>query len=405
MKILYFAPHPVWPLTTGARLRDYHCARQLALRSEVTFVQMCNPGEEPPEPPQEAGFVRLCTVYKDRSYTPGKILRGLLGPAPIPVVNYTSAGASAELRRILESHGPFDSIQVEGQGLSGYIPEIRRLSEGAVISDWHNLDSELMRRYAGAEANPLRKLAALRTATLMLGVEEGLIRSCDGVAVVSEREQQILRHRYAGTCVHVIPNGVETQYYRSEAEVVESVRRSLLFVGSMDYYANIDAVHWFAAEIWPAIAEQNPGLRFTVVGKDPPASIRALHGGSVEITGTVPDVRPYYRKAVALAVPLRVGSGTRLKVLEAMAARVPVISTRCGAEGIDVQHERELLYAETRDEFCMAVAKLRNESDIRERLTRAADSLVEKHYEWSVIGEKLFEVHRQAAETARKKRV
>lgn len=404
MKILYFAPHPVWPLTTGARLRDYHCARQLALRSEVTFVQTCNPGEAPPEAPAEAGFVRLCTVYKDRSYTPGKILRGLLGPAPIPVVNYTSTGAFTELRRILESHGPFDSIQVEGVFLSAYVPEIRRLSDAAIVSDWHNIESELMRRYAGAESNPVRKLAALRTAPLLQRVEERLITSCDAVAVVSEREQQILHQRYPGRRVHVIPNGVETAFYRHDSDEVDAERRSLLFVGSMDYHANIDAVQWFAAEIWPGIAEQNPGMRFTVVGKDPPASIRALHGNSVEVTGTVPDVRPYYRQAVALAVPLRVGSGTRLKVLEAMAARVPVISTHCGAEGIDAQHDRELLYAETREEFCMAVAKLCTESGSRARLTAAAEELVGRHYEWSAIGEKLFEVHRHAAETARKKR-
>ncbi|MBL8220929.1 MAG: glycosyltransferase, partial [Bryobacterales bacterium] len=400
MKILYFAPHPVWPLTTGARLRDYHCARQLALRGEVTFVQMCNPGEAPPEAPAEAGFVRLCTVYKDRSYTPGKILRGLLGPAPIPVVNYTSVSAFAELRRILESHGPFDSIQVEGVFLSAYVPEIRRLSDAAIVSDWHNIESELMRRYAGTEGNPIRKLAALRTAPLLQRVEEGLIKSCDAVAVVSEREQRILLGRYPGVRIVVIPNGVDTAFYRRGAGEEEGERRSLLFVGSMDYHANIDAVQWFAAEIWPGIAEQNPGLRFTVVGKDPPASIRALHGGSVEVTGTVPDVRPYYRQAVALAVPLRVGSGTRLKVLEAMAARVPVISTRCGAEGIDAQHDRELLYAETREEFCLAVAKLCTESGSRARLTAAAEDLVGRNYEWSAIGEKLFEVHRHAAETA-----
>ncbi|MBL8175193.1 MAG: glycosyltransferase [Bryobacterales bacterium] len=403
MRILYFAPHPVCPLTTGARLRDYHCARQLARRAEVTFVEMCSAGESESVVPSDAGFVRVCTLTRDRSYTVGKILGGLLGPVPVTVLNYSSRRMEGELGRLMATHGPFDSVQLEGVHLSQFIAAMRACSGGAaLVADWHNIESELMWRYSSAERNPAKRIVAKRTARLLEGCERDLIAGCDGHTTASERERDILRQRFPDASLHVIPNGVETAYYEGDGVEQRSRQRSLLFVGSMDYHANIDAVRWFAAETWPLIVKEIRDCVFTVVGRSPGPAIRALANGGIRVTGTVDDVRPYYKDAFAVVVPLRIGSGTRLKILEAMAAGVPVIASRLGAEGIDAIHERHILIADTPEETAAAVRRLRAHPEAGARLAEEAHRLVRNNYDWSVVGARLYDVHCGLMERMRK---
>jgi glycosyltransferase involved in cell wall biosynthesis len=161
----------------------------------------------------------------------------------------------------------------------------------------------------------------------------------------------------------------------------------------MDYSANIDGVTWFAKSVWPEIARQHPALHFQIVGRNPDAKIRSLASERVHVSGTVEDVRPFYASALAVVVPLRAGSGTRLKILEAMAAEVPVLSTRLGAEGIEAEHNVHLLLADSGREMVQGLRQLVASSDTRDRLSAAARSLVVKRYDWSSIGQKLCRIH------------
>src|SRR5262249_31710007 len=146
------------------------------------------------------------------------------------------------------------------------------------------------------------------------------------------------------------------QDHNSSADVG---RKRILFVGSMDYHANVDAVTEFARESWPAIHAKRPDLIFTIVGRSPAREVRALAGAAgIEVTGTVRDVRPYYRDALASIVPLKIGGGSRLKIIEAMAAGTPVISTRLGAEGLAMSDGKTIIFAETSEDFCRAILNL-----------------------------------------------
>lgn len=392
MKILYLAPHALWPLTTGARLRDFHCSRQLALQSELTYAQICAPDD--PDAglrPAEAPHAAVETLEKERSYTPGKIVRGLIGPLPLTVTNYTSAAAAARLKEILRKTR-FDTVQIEGVHLSGYLPVLREAG-ARVICDWHNIESELMSRYAERESNLAKKLVAKRTAQLLRRTEIELLRTCPAHTVASERERDELLQVVPGARVEVIPNGIDVAHFETRED--SGSKQALLFVGSMDYHANIDAVQWFAAEGWPALSARHSDMEFLVVGRSPNAAVRALAGGRLQVTGTVDDVRPYYGKAFAVAVPLRVGSGTRLKILEAMAAGVPVVSTRLGAEGIDAEHGRDILLADTPAEMVDALSLLYRDAELRSRLSKGGRKLVAEHYDWPAIGAKLVALHRE----------
>ena len=164
-------------------------------------------------------------------------------------------------------------------------------------------------------------------------------------------------------------------------------------MGRMDYHANIDAAVYFVKTTWPLIHARRPELRLVIVGAQPPEQVRALASDSVVVTGTVEDVRPYYHSALISVVPLRVGGGTRLKVLEAMAAGTPVVSTTLGAEGLAVTHGKDILIADTPEAMAEAVVTMQPDSSQRQELVGNARRLVQTLYDWNVVGEILLRLH------------
>jgi len=410
VNVLYFASHQAWPITTGAELRDGNLARQLASRCSVTVAELLPIGEKQREPPERFGFEGVFSLEKSRTYTLSKILRGLAGPTPMTILNCWSVRSASQLAGLLQSH-KFDIAQVEGVHLMEYLPIIRNApGSPSILVDWHNIESEIMLRFAKTTGNWAKKIAAIRTAKLIERAEDQLLDTCATHTVTSERERRKLLARRPKVNAHVIPNGVDTSSYAPE-KIAESrhqnnrrnSRNSILFVGYMNYHANIDAVRWFCREAWPAIRRSHPDLQFTIVGRDPAPEVRALESDHVHVTGTVEDVRPFYASAVAAVVPLRSGSGTRLKILEAMAAGVPVVSTRLGAEGIDAEDNVHLLLADSRLEFASAIARIVLSAETRNRLAGAGRDLVTDRYDWSVIGEELYRIHCDLAQARRSK--
>jgi glycosyltransferase involved in cell wall biosynthesis len=406
MKSLYFAAHQFWPANSGARLRNYQLARQLAIRSSVTFLEMRHAGQETRFRWDNSGVASVLTVEKGRTYTPSKIFRGLAGPTPVTVLNCWSRRSASRLSDVLKFHH-FDSVQIGGTQLIAYLDVVQESPRcPAIIIDWHNIESELMWRYAETTGNWVKKIAAKRTAILIERAEDRLLETYGTHTVTSERERQKLLARRPDTNIRVIPNGVDTSFFTATriAEACrqtgkENWKRTILFVGSMDYRANIDAVTWFSHTAWPEIARAHPSLHFTIVGRDPASDVRALASDRIHVTGTVDDVRPFYASAIAAIAPIRLGSGTRLKILEAMAASVPVVSTRLGAEGIEVEDDVHLLLADTGPEIAAAVHRVVSSVETRSRLSHAARELVRKTYDWSAIGKKLCAIHEELVES------
>ena len=400
MRLLYFAPHQIWPVNTGGRLRDYELARLLAVRSSVTFVEMRQAGEGSRIPPDDSGFARIVTLNKSRTYTSSKILRGLAGPTPVTLLNCWSFQSASQLADVLRSD-QFDTVQIEGVHLMNYLPIIQNApGSPAIVVDWHNIESEMMWRYARATANWAKKIAARRTARLIERVEDRLLNINVIHTVTSERERQKLLARHPGTNIQVIPNGVDTSFFTAQ-KIADAGRRTgqndsnptILFVGSMDHHANIDAVAWFSRAVWPEIARTHPDLHFTIVGRKPAPEVRDLASDRIHVTGTVEDVRPFYASAVAAVVPIRSGSGTRLKILEAMAAGLPVVSTRLGAEGIEAEDDVHLLLADSGPEITASIRRVAYSAETRVRLSQAARALVCRVYDWSIIGKQLHGIH------------
>jgi sugar transferase (PEP-CTERM/EpsH1 system associated) len=386
MRVLQFAPRICWPLDTGAKLRNYHLARVLSERSEVSLLTFAESEQVPPE--LENLYHEIVSVQRDGSYSVGKLLRGALGKTPLPLLNYTTEEMRQALARLLVDNR-FDIVQVESIHLMKYVPTIRTSEiSPVVVCDWHNIESELMKQYSDHERNLGRKAYARRTARLISYAEHRALSEFDAHVVVSEQDADYLRRMKSDATVTVIENGVDTAHFATE----KTKGNRIVFVASMDYHANIEGAIDFSRHAWPSVRRQKSDLVFTIVGRDPAPSVRELNSiAGVEVTGSVADVRPYYREAIVAVVPLNVGGGSRLKILEAMAAGVPVVSTVRGADGLKVRDRKNILLANTIEEMAGLINIVVDDSDLRNQLIAGGRSLVAERYDWSTVGGTLFD--------------
>lgn len=401
MRVLYFSPRICWPTISGAHLRDYYFARTLARNADLTYVGLVNEessaqAEQLRRRLEPQRGTKVYALRRDAGYRPINILRGLIGPTPLNVLNYTSQNVITALEPILREQS-FDVIQIESMHLIAYAQYIRRIAPRTrLILDWHNIESEILARYADNDSNPLRAIYARRTSKLSRGVEDDLLRLCHAHTVCSQREKEVLQARVPNARIEVVGNGVDCEFFADNAQSSEKL--DVLYMGRMDYHANIDAALHFAKNTWPLIHARRPELRLTIVGAQPPEAIRALASDNVVVTGTVDDVRPYYHSALVSVVPLRVGGGTRLKVLEAMAAGTPVVSSTLGAEGLAVTHGKDILIADTPEAMVDAVVTMQADSPQRRQMIANARQLVQTRYDWNVVGEVLLRLHAEQVE-------
>lgn len=399
MRVLHFAPRVCWPLDTGAKLRNYHLARVLSEQAKVTLLAFTD-AEQSLEQLEEF-YEQVIAVPRDPGYTLSKIIRGTLGYTPLPVLNYTTDAMKHALEKVLRERN-FDIVQVEGIHLMSYLPIIAAPHpRPLMICDWHNIESELMGRYRGREPNILKRAYAGKTARLMGEFERRAMREFDAHVAVGQRDAQHLRSLNPDARVFVIENGVDTDHYEEAARDGQLRKPNrIVFVGSMDYHANIDGAVSFARDVWPGLRDRHPELIFTIVGRDPAPEVRELRSTpGIKVTGTVDDVRPFYREALAAVVPLKVGGGSRLKILEAMAAGVPVVSTTLGAEGLDVHDGEDILIADTNEQLAEKIGSVIESEELRQRISAAGHMLVADRYDWSRLGANLFEKYQQLLTT------
>jgi glycosyltransferase involved in cell wall biosynthesis len=233
------------------------------------------------------------------------------------------------------------------------------------------------------ERNPIKKILLGREWKKMLAFEREVCGRFHHVSAVSEDDREKFAELYDCKSVGVIPNGIDVNYY--DFSLPKPSGKTLVFSASFDAFVNQDAVRYFMASIFPGIAERIPDIRVIFLGKDPPPSLRKYESERVSFTGLVEDVRPHLSRSSVCVVPIRVAGGSRIKILEAMAAGLPVVSTSEGAEGLDVSHGEHILIAQNAAEFTKLVLRCMSNRELVEQLCARARRLVEKCYDWESI--------------------
>jgi polysaccharide biosynthesis protein PslH len=248
----------------------------------------------------------------------------------------------------------------------------------------HNVESMIWKRYVEHAAG-LKKLYFALQAKRMLAYEGWVCRSVRKVVAVSEGDAETMRRIYGVARAYATPTGVDLDYFARP----DTNRKlaDLVFLGSMDWMPNIDGAVWFVREVLPLIHRQRPDCTLAIAGRRPSAEVTRLAESDkrIEVTGTIPDVRPWLFGSLVSIVPLRVGGGTRLKIYEAMAAKAPVVSTAIGAEGLDVADGENIYIADSPQRFAERCLALLDSAAERERLSAAAWNLVASKYSWDVV--------------------
>ena len=366
--------------------------RALATRSDLSYVYFADPGAASLTWAELPFCREIVGVPKPASYGIAQLLQGIAGRWPLPVLNYRSEQMAGAVRRMTEGT-LYDLVHLDSIHMTRYAQGL----SAPVIYNWHNIESEAMRRYGAVVKSTARRWYAGVTAAKWEQLETELLQTAFGHVVCSEREREHLRQIDERARIAVVPNGVDTQYFAGAGD--GKAGRDLVFVGSMDYPPNAEAAALFTGRIWPHVRKRFPEARLLIVGANPGPSVRALaEAPGVQVTGTVPDTRPYYREALAAIVPLRSGGGTRLKILEAMAAGVPVISTPLGAEGLDVTPGKDILIAgpDDAEQWVDHLVRLAEPpGSMRQALTAAALDLARSRYDWGGLGQNLWTTYQE----------
>jgi glycosyltransferase involved in cell wall biosynthesis len=256
----------------------------------------------------------------------------------------------------------------------------------------HNVEARIWERHAAVGRTPLHRAYFGLQYRRMRRTEQALCAAFDGVIAVSESDADELRSKYELANVESIPTGVNTEFFQPTS-AIRRVPKHLLFLGAMDWMPNADGVRWFVKEVLPLVRRHEPEAHLTIVGRDPIASVLALHDpeGGVVVTGTVPDVRPHLEKSSVFVVPLRIGGGTRLKLFEALATGIATVSTSIGAEGLPLADGDHLRIADTPSAMADAIVELLRDPAAAASMGERAALYVRGTFGWDGVAQQFLD--------------
>lgn len=380
MKILQLFPYLPTPPTSGGALRIYHILKHLTANHDVTVAGFAEEGDmelfkkDFPELQGKMHFVKrkrtryrrlmqLYSLFTSHSYW----------------YNWGQSPALKAKVKKLVARKNFDIIMSEFASMGHF-----DLNTDAVrVLDAHNIEYDNFRRMSTLDWSFIRKKFYEREYKKVHQEEIEAFDRHDAIFTTSERDGAMVQKDVTGTDQYVVPNGVDTEFFSSSGADPEPF--SMVFTGAMSYVPNYDGMIWFLENIFPTIKKSVPQAKIYIVGGNPPQALKKYQSDSIIVTGFVDDVRPYVDQASVFVVPLNMGSGTRLKVVEALSMEKPVVSTSIGCEGIEVENGEHLVVRDEPAAFAEAAIQLFDDSQLRNKLVYNGYDLVKNKYDWQVI--------------------
>lgn len=384
MKILFLTQRLPYPPFKGDKLRAFNIIKFLSEKHDICLVSTT---DTLVDFEYKNDLYKWCKEVK-LVYTGGKkrlisLPFALLSSTPLTLWYFYSP----EIRKkVVEWKPNVDLIYIFCSSMTQYVLDLDKPK----ILDFVDVDSDKWRQYAVYTKNPIKKLIYWREARLLGRYEKYAWSRVNKCIVVSLTEQKIFREKFELE-VDVVPNGVDSEYFIPNRNTTE--KDWIVFVGQMDYFANVDGVLYFVEEIWPKILAKFPNIKFYIVGRNPDKQIRALHETqNVVVTGEVEDVREYLRAAKVCVVPIRIARGIQNKVLEAMACGVPVVTTTNAVQGISLQDGEGVFIVRNPKEFVEKVCGLLEDNVLRENVSKKARKIIEEKFSWKKNLQRLEEI-------------
>ena len=408
MRILFLAFEVPYPLDRGGRIKTFHYLRALTRNHEVSLVALARSPDCVERLDQLRSRLTLADVTSipiDLSrFRKARLALSALWEAEPAIM---SLYANAEGKRLVEcmvNEGEFDLVYADHLHMAQYVPGGRGLRPGfphpgplpggegggdrtraVTLLDQHNVESMILQRFADRQSwGPVRWFAR-REQRKMLRYEAEMCRRFDAIWVTTEVDRELISpwltpEQY----VEVLPIGVDTGYFGPDGR--ERDPHTIVSVGTLSWPPNADSVLWFYDEVFSSVKRRVPDTRLVIVGANPPPAIRRLaEDDCVEVTGWVDDIRPAMARSTVMVVPLRGGSGMRVKILNALAMGLPVVSTSVGCEGIAVTPGRDVLVADDADAFTGQIVALFEDRQLQRRLSENGVRLIQERYGWNAI--------------------
>ena len=387
-KLLFVSQQAPWPLDSGGNLRTYHLLCALGERFDVTLVATDPGGDAAAHLQEVADEVVLVPAMNKAGALQrfATLAKSLFTSEPVLLAHNKSAELDAVCRERLES-GAYHALHLNHLDTTFYA----RHSKGVpVVIDTHNVLTEYAARRSEHETSAFGRWLWRREARLLKVREPLELSLCQRVITCSERERETFLSMEPALEVRVVSNGADINAVTPVADPCSNAPE-LLFVGDLAYGPNKDAALYFAAEVFPRVRKLVPDAVFRVVGKEPPPDLAAMEG--CEVTGFVEAVYPELARARVFVCPIRYGSGTRLKLFEAFAAGLPVVSTSLGAEGIDYVDGEHLMIADTPGDQAGAILDLLGDDTLERQIGRSGRGLAIERYDWVELGRELVDIY------------
>ena len=390
LKILIVSPRFPYPPRSGAATRVYQLARQLSARHDVTVLSYASEHERD-------GVVALAAQMRVRAVErPVLSARGKRAAQALTIVSrrpyYCRGIHSRDMQRAIDdlcSAQQFDLIQLE----SSVLCALRFPGHPRLVIDEHNIESEIFRRTCDGERALPRRVFNHVEYLRFRRFERMWWKRVDACVVTSERERPMVAACAPDTPVVAVPNSVDLDYFEPASTPPES--QTVVFNGILTYRPNVDAVRYLIDDIWPLVRARHPDARLTLIGRSDGVDTRPLMAPGVEVLGEVPDIRPHVHRAAVVAVPVRIGGGTRLKVVEGLAMGKPIVSTTLGCEGLAVRDREHLLIADDPRAFAERIFEVFENPQRSAQLGSAGRRLVEDRYSWDLAAERLEALYRK----------
>jgi len=387
MKILWVKSDFLYPADTGGKIRSYNILKQLSVQHEVSYLCLTDEtaGESAIKHLRNLGLsVEWLPFKADQKFSPVfylKLFMNLFSPRPYVINKYRDKRISERIRQYI-AENKVDVIVCDFLEMAVNLTDIEEVPK---VLFQHNVETEIWRRHFEVTDNLLKKAYLYIDFQKFYNFEKLACSKFDDVLVVSEADAELLHKDYRVDRTTLIPTGVDIEYFHPEPDKIQT--NNIVFVGSMDWLPNQDAVKFFVDDIYPHIKAKHPQVKLSLVGRRPPVVIKALEklDSSITVTGTVEDVRPFVDQARVYVVPIRIGGGTRIKIFEAMAQKKAIVSTTVGAEGLPVSDNREIIIRDETREFAEAVCQLIDNTKLNQKISRGGYKLVTYKYSWEKI--------------------
>ena len=392
LEILFLSPDVPYPLNDGVSQRVYHFLRGLSQRNRVTLFALVHT-------PEKAAHVKVFTgMGIETHFEPVELNawrnlpRRILDPLPDTIHHWQVPGLREKVLGFVRKR-PYDLIHCEDLSMTSQL--VGEDIGSVVVTDRTRVDLQFQTSIQKHVKHILRRAANAEGLFKLRRFERRVLRQFPHQVVCSDDDYSFLRRAFGvSQTLCIVRNGIDETYFH-EMDGAPSGRPTLVFTGAMHYYPNIDAMQWFFGEIHARLRAEFPGLRVVIAGKNPTREIESLGEiPGVEVTGAVPDIRPYYAQADVFIVPIRIGGGTRLKIVEAMAMGRPVVSTTIGCQGLDLIDGTHLLKADTAEDFANAAARFLKDAIFSQRIAQHGREFVLEHFTWTRLSGELESFYR-----------